>query len=93
MDLEIPGNIVGLRLCKVERSGALILCKPVMFERRATGVRRALLMSSAPGPIGETGDFWADLITENGDWTDTVALNRESWNRLKNHLLRCKIDN
>ena len=42
--------------------------------------------------VGETGDFWADfLIDDNGTWDETVALDRDAWNSLKNHWMRSKI--
>ena len=91
--LAIPDDAVGLRLCKV-KGERLTMCEPVVFERGRAGVelvlRRAMLAGSV-GPVGKTGDFWADFINDNGDWTQTVALSREAWNSLKNYWMRCRI--
>lgn len=91
---QIPGDAVGLRLCKM-RGDELVLCEPVLFEKgRAavhTTLRRAQICGRI-GPIGETGDFWADFLNESGDWSETIALSRDAWNSLKNRWMRCKMD-
>jgi hypothetical protein len=90
---KIPSDATGLRLCKI-KGDDLILCEPVHFVRKRHAVLTILNRASINGkvgPVGETGDFWADVMTENGDWVETVALDRNSWNRLKNHWMRCKI--
>lgn len=89
----IPADAVGLRLCKV-RGDRLIGCEPVLFQSRDAVdmvLRRAAICGSV-GPIGETGDFWADFLNENGDWSETIALSREAWNSLKNHWMRCRVE-
>lgn len=94
MKLYLPNNVTGLRLCKINKADELTLCEPVMFKRGRVGVdtvlRRAAVCGSV-GPIGETGDFWADMLTEDGDWNDTIALDRAAWNSLKNHWMRCRV--
>ena len=93
-DQPVPENAIGLRLCKVVGE-TLIMCEPVIFNNGQPAVdtvlRRASI-SGQVGPIGETGDFWADfLIDDIGTWEETVALDRDAWNSLKNHWMRCKI--
>jgi len=89
----IPRDAVGLRLCKIS-AGQLVLCEPVIFDRGRLAVdtvlRRAAI-SGKVGPIGETGDFWADFINKDGDWEETIALDRGAWNKLKNHWMRCRV--
>ena len=91
--LLVPNTAVGLRLCKIvgER---LVCCEDVVFERGAPAVdivlRRASI-SGKVGPIGETGDYWADFLSADGDWFDTIALSREAWNSLKGKWMRCKV--
>lgn len=89
---KIPVDAVGLRLCKM-RGENLILCEPIVFEHGRVAIdtilRRAKV-SGKIGPIGETGDYWADFINSNGDWEETIALSREAWNGLKNHWMRCR---
>lgn len=89
----IPSNVVGLRLCRA-KGDVLRMCQNVTFTRGAIGVdivlRRAQLAGNV-GPIGETGDWWADLTLDNdGTWMETIALSAEAWRSLKNHLMRCK---
>lgn len=92
---KIPPEAIGLRLCKM-RGDELILCETVVFVNGWAAVERALRLASIGGhvgPIGDTGDFWADIIVDqNGDWTETVALDRGSWNALKNKWMRCRIE-
>lgn len=92
--LGIPDNVTGIRLCKM-KGESLILCKPTMFERGAVAVdtvfRRAAICG-AVGPLGATGDFWADLMTDDGSWVETFALSRDAWNSIKNHWARTTID-
>ena len=95
MSLMIPNNVVGLRLCKVTKADKLILCEAIEFKKGAPAVdmvlRRAAIFGPI-GPIGETGDYWADLMIANGDWIDTIALSRDAWNGLKNYWMRCRIE-
>ncbi|MCW3477389.1 hypothetical protein OL599_22730 [Rhodovastum sp. RN2-1] len=92
--VDLPPETQGLRLCKVIH-GRLAMCEGVRFPGGAPAVdtvlRRAAI-SGRVGPVGETGDYWADLLDANGDWFDTVALGRDAWNSLKNHWMRCKVE-
>lgn len=92
MSLEIPHNVVAVCLCKI-RGENLLLCETMIFDGGQPAVdtmlRRAALAGKV-GPIGETGDFWADLFDASGDLVETIALDRGSWNSLKNHWMRCK---
>ena len=93
MRLELPADVNGLRLCKVV-GDELILCEAIEFSKGRTAVDTALrraAISGQVGPLGDTGDFWADLMTPDGTWVETVALSRGSWNALKNKWARCKI--
>lgn len=92
--LNIPKEAKGLRLCKMV-GDQLHLSEPVIFTRGAKAVEtilRRAAISGKVGPIGETGDYWADILTDPNNWIDTVALDRESWNSLKNHWMRCKME-
>lgn len=90
----VPDWCTGLRLCKSNGNG-LRMSEEVQFVKGAEGVdtvlRRAAI-SGQVGPIGETGEYWADLLDCNGDWDETIALDRDSWNSLKNHWMRCKME-
>lgn len=92
---NLPSAAVCIRLCKVVRE-ELILCEPVIFEAGAPAVdtvlRRAAI-SGKVGPLGETGDFWADLMNVEADTlVETIALDRRSWSAIKNKWARCKIE-
>ena len=93
MAYDLPSNVTGLRLCKM-RGDDLVLCEPVQFERGRpavdTTLRRAAV-SGQVGPIGETGDYWADLLTVDGDWSETIALDADSYRAIKTKWARCKI--
>lgn len=95
LDLStIPEKAVGLRLCKMIGDD-LRLCEPVTFEKGNSAVVTVLnraRIAGPVGPVGETGDFWADFLSENGDWFETIALSREAWNILKNRWMRCRLE-
>ncbi|MGE3990344.1 hypothetical protein [Pseudorhodoplanes sp.] len=91
---KLPAEAHTIRLCKVVRN-ELILCEPVIFHGGAPAVdtilRRAALGGKV-GPLGETGDYWADLMDADADnLVETIALDRGSWNAIKNKWARCKI--
>ena len=93
--LNIPSEAAGIRLC-VMRGENLVLCETMIFEQGSAAVdtvlRRARI-SGKVGPLGETGDFWADLMNIEGDTiVETIALDRKSWNALKNKWAKCKIE-
>lgn len=89
----LPNDVTGLRLCKVVRDD-LHISEDVYFGNGRQGVeltlRRASL-SGRVGPVGETGDYWADLFDASGDMIETIGLDRTSWDSLKNHWLRCRM--
>lgn len=89
----IPQETSGLRLCKVVRD-QLVMCESVVFEggwRAVDTILRRAAVHGKVGPVGETGDFWADLIDTDYDLIETIKLSREAWNGLKNHWMRCKL--
>lgn len=92
---DLPSEAVGLRLAKITKADELILCEPVEFVggRAAvdTVLRRAAI-SGPVGPVGEAGDFFADILDADGSMIETIALSRKAWNSLKNHWMRCRID-
>lgn len=91
--VSLPEWATGLRLCKIV-NGDLHMSEEVQFLHGWSGVdtvlRRAAI-SGVVGPLGETGDFWADLLNSNGDWDETIALDRDAWNSLKNRWMRCRM--
>jgi hypothetical protein len=90
----IPPETAALRLCKMKGED-LILCERVRFPGGVSAVdttlRRAAI-SGQVGPVGETGDYWADILDENGDLIETVGLDRDTYSSLKNRWMRCKVE-
>ena len=92
----IPEGACGLRLCKIAAHEELKMSQLVMFRNGAAGVDTALrraAISGAVGPVGETGDYWADIYDAAEDLVETIALDRGSWNSLKRRWARCKLEN
>lgn len=92
---NLPTEAAGIRLCKVVR-GELILCEMTIFEdgvRAVDTVLRRAAVSGKVGPVGETGDFWADIMNAEGDTlVETVSLDRKAWNAIKRRWARTKIE-
>ena len=91
--LKIPEEATGLRLCKIVGEN-LVCCEEVQFTKGHSAVVTTLLrarISGAVGPVGETGDYWADILNKDDDWFETIALDRGSWNSLKNRWMRCRV--
>lgn len=90
----LPEGVVGLALCKIAGKEERLVRTEEVYFKSASGVdtvlRRARI-SGKVGPVGETGDYWADLLVLDGSWIETIALDRESWNSLKNHWMPCRI--
>jgi hypothetical protein len=92
--VNLPPECAGLALCKIVGQ-ELRRTEPVVFSGGRADVdtilRRAQI-SGKVGPVGETGDFWADVLSADLDLIETVALDRSSWNVLKNRWMRCRME-
>lgn len=95
MRFDLPKEAATIRLCKVVRE-ELILCEAVGFVDGVTAVETVLrraAINGKVGPVGETGDYWADLMNADADTlVETIALDRKSWNAIKTKWARCKIE-
>lgn len=93
-EIVVPDNAIGLRLCKVVK-GKLHMSEDVMFTEGRSSVNTVLrraAVSGKVGPIGETGDFWADFLEDGYGWSETIALDRRAWNSLKNKWMPCRME-
>lgn len=93
MTIIVPERTTGLRLCKVVGND-FRMSEGVQFLNGRNAVETALrraAISGQVGPVGKTGDYWADFLNKDGDWEETIALDRDSWNALKNVWMRCKM--
>jgi len=94
-DLDgLPKDAIGLQLCKLVGKDDLRMSETVVFAggRHAleTTLRRAAL-SGVVGPVGEAGTYFADIVDADGDQVETIALDRGSWNTLKNRWAKCRM--
>lgn len=95
---RLPAEACGLRLYKITKGERLIACEPVFFRDGRDAVNTVLRRAAISGrvevePDGDLPDFYADvLIDANGSWETSVALDSASYRSLKNHWMRCKLE-
>lgn len=95
---RLPEQTRGLKLHKITKRGVLVACEDVLFVKGRAAVDTVLRRASLAGrvevePEGALPDYFADVLTsENGDWEASVALDRHSYSALKNHWMRCKLE-
>ncbi|NDV50567.1 hypothetical protein [Salipiger sp. PrR003] len=94
-DKDILPETVGLMLCKVVGDDDLRLAEPVMFDGGRPAVlktlNRAHLAGHVGGSIDKSASYWADQLNSDWDTIGEIRLDRDSWNSLKNHWMRCKM--
>ncbi|MGH0003518.1 hypothetical protein ACQU0X_25870 [Pseudovibrio ascidiaceicola] len=94
----LPGT-VGLRLCKIANDGKpneeLKLSESIKFSNGRpsviTTLQRAQLAGHVGGSIDKTTVYWADQLDHNGDHIGEIRLDKDSWGRLKNKWMKCKM--
>jgi hypothetical protein len=94
---KLPADTCGLKLYKIvgER---LIASESVIFNGGRDAVNTVLRRAAISGrvevePEGDLPDFYADVLTDpNGSWEASVALDRNSYSKLKNHWMRCNLE-
>lgn len=92
--LGVPTEATGIQLCRLT-GDELRMTEKVMFARGGEGVEITLRRAAVSGlvevnPPGELPDYWADMLDGEGDVIGHVALDRRSFNKLKNHWMRCR---
>lgn len=91
----LPSEAVGLRLARIDSRERLILCEAVRFTGGCAAVDTILRRAAISGRVeigGEIGNHFADVLDDNGDIVETVALDRLSYRALKGHWMRCKVE-
>lgn len=85
----IDKTAVGIRLCWVNKKEELLLFDTVYFKGKHAGVCRELSICSISGSLdvgAKLETYFADIINDDGDIVNNVALDRGSFRTLKNRL-------
>lgn len=91
----IPPEAVGLRLCRINSREELILCESVRFTAGWAAVETTLRRAEISGRVevnGKIADHFADVLNDQQDIIETVALDAKSYRSLKTHWMRCKVE-
>ena len=91
----LPAEAVGLCLYRITKQEELIACEPVRFVEGRGAVGTTLRRAKLSGRVDVGGDIahhFADVLDNNSDIIETVALDAKSYSALKNHWMRCKVD-
>lgn len=95
MTYILPPSSVGLRLARINSQEELFLCEAVLFVAGLAGVETTLRRAAISGRVevdGHIENHFADVLDDNGDMVETVALDRHSYSALKNRWMRCKVE-
>jgi hypothetical protein len=90
---ELPADAVGLCLYRIVKD-ELIGCEAIRFDGGRAAVDTVLRRAGIAGRVdigGEVQDHFADVLNDNQDLVETVALDRHSYAALKNKWMRCKV--
>ena len=93
--LNLPESVVGLRLARIDRNGALILCEAMRFDKGHAAVDTVLRRALISGRVeveGKIADHFADALDGDGDIVVSVALDAKSYRALKTKWMRCKVE-
>lgn len=92
---SLPPEAIGLRLARIDGKEQLILCEAIRFTDGFVAVETTLRRAAISGRVEVDGDIknhFADVLDDDGDIIETVALDRRSYAALKNHWMRCKVE-
>lgn len=91
---NLAADAAGLRLGKITSKDDLLLCEAVMFENKRAGVELVLRRAQLSGRVEIDGTIeyhLADVLDEDGDIVQTIALDPSSYAILKNKWMPCKL--
>ena len=89
------GSSVGLRLARITANEDLVLCEAMRFDGGLPAVDMVLRRAAISGRVdvgGEIGNHFADVLDDDGDIVETVALDRRSYSALKGRWMRCRVE-
>ena len=94
---NLDPNACGLKLHRHDKRGELISCELIMFSAGYDAVNTVLRRAAISGavkcePFEDSMDYFADVFVSEDEWTQTVALDRNSYASLKNRWMRCKVE-
>ena len=92
---DLPPGSTGLRLARIDRQGALLLCEAIRFPAGLSAVDTVLRRAAISGRVeigGDIADHFADVLGDDGTILETVALDRRSYSALKNRWMQCRVD-
>lgn len=90
----LPAETVGLQLYRL-RGDELVAYEAMRFHGGRLAVDTVLRRAAISGRVEIGGDIqnhFADVLDENSDLIETVALDRKSYSALKNKWMRCKLE-
>ena len=92
---KLPADAMGLKLYKHNSRDELVACELVMFAKQGavnTVLRRAGLSGRVEVCPDQIENYFADIYLPDQTWSESVALDRDSYRSLKNHWMRCKLE-
>lgn len=93
--IQLPASSVGLRLARIDSKENLILCEAMRFERGLSAVEITLRRAAISGRVevqGKIENHFVDVLDDDGNMVETVALDRKSYGAIKNKWMRCKVE-
>lgn len=92
---KLPPESTALKLYRIDRNDRLIPCEAVLFDGGRAAVDTVLRRAAISGRVdvgGDLNDHFADVLDDNGDIVETVALDSDSYRSLKNRWMRCALE-
>jgi len=91
---KLPANTVGLKLHRIVGDD-LRSCEGVVFSKGRGAVNTVLRRAAIAGKVevgGEIVNHFADVLEPDGSWSETVALDADSYRALKTKWMRCNLE-
>lgn len=92
---NLPPSSAVVRLARIDRRENLILCEPMLFPGGASAIETLLRRAALAGKVEVNGvieNHFADILDENGDLIETIALDANSYRSLKTRWMRCVVE-